>query len=150
MGSFTHSLALLLALQLPSGTPQTVSGRVVRPGDHRMDPIAGMTVTLHRVGSDAQGPLDSTRTDSRGRFSFHYKKTGTEDAIYFVSGLYRGIAYFTYFTPEVGNFRMAPIDQFGHETQTWQWMRNVNLQVGKLAPTLLKLKSDRAYHLGRL
>jgi hypothetical protein len=62
----------------------------------------------------------------------------------------RGIAYFTYFTPEVGNFRMAPIDQFGHETQTWQWMRNVNLQVGKLAPTLLKLKSDRAYHFGKV
>src|SRR5439155_19180365 len=43
----------------------------------------------------AQGPLDSTRTDERGRFSFHYKKTGSEDAIYFVSGIYRGIAYFT-------------------------------------------------------
>jgi 5-hydroxyisourate hydrolase-like protein (transthyretin family) len=95
LGSFTRSLALLLALQLPAGATQTVSGRVVRPGDHRMDPIAGMTVTLHRVGSDAQGPLDSIRTDAHGRFSFHYKKTGSDDAIYFVSGMYRGIAYFT-------------------------------------------------------
>jgi hypothetical protein len=95
LGSFTRSLALLLALQLPAGATQTVSGRVVRPGDHRMDPIAGMMVTLHRVGSDTQGPLDSARTDTRGRFSFRYLKTGSEDAIYFVSGLYRGIAYFT-------------------------------------------------------
>jgi hypothetical protein len=60
-----------------------------------MDPIAGMWVTLHRVGSDAQGPIDSSRTDARGRYGFRYKKTGSEDAIYFVSGLYRGIAYFT-------------------------------------------------------
>lgn len=95
MGSFTRSLALLLALQLPVGATQTVSGRVVRPGDHRMDPIAGMKVTLHRVGSDAQGPIDSARTDANGRYSFRYKKTGSQDAIYFVSGLYRGIAYFT-------------------------------------------------------
>jgi hypothetical protein len=62
----------------------------------------------------------------------------------------RGIAYFTYFTPQVGNFRTAPIDQFGHTTPTWDSMRFVNLQVEKLAPTLLKLKSDRAYHLGKI
>ncbi len=97
MGSFTLSLALLLALQggdLPTA-PQSVDGRVVRPGDHKMDPIAAMWVTLHRVGSDAQGPIDSVRTDAKGRYSFHYHKTGSPDAIYFVSGIYRGIAYFT-------------------------------------------------------
>ena len=97
MGSFTHSIALFLALQtaaLPTAT-ETVVGRVVHPGDRRMDPIAGMMVTLHRVGSDAQGPIDSTRTDPRGRFTFRYHRTGNPDAIYFVSGLYRGIAYFT-------------------------------------------------------
>jgi hypothetical protein len=60
----------------------------------------------------------------------------------------RGIAYFTYFTPEHGNYRMAPIDQFGHETATWGYMRNVNLQVQKLAPTLLQLTSDEVYHFG--
>ncbi len=97
MGSFARSIALFLALQgaqLPTA-PQSVAGRVVRPGDHRMDPIGGMWVTLHRVGSDTQGPIDSTRTDALGRFTFHYRKTGSTDAIYFVSGMYRGIAYFT-------------------------------------------------------
>jgi hypothetical protein len=97
LGSFARSLALFLVLQgadAPAAT-QAVSGRVVRPGDHRMDPIAGMWVTLHRVGSDTQGPLDSMRTDGQGRYSFKYAKTGNEDAIYFVSGIYRGIAYFT-------------------------------------------------------
>ncbi|MBI3853284.1 MAG: hypothetical protein HY298_23790 [Verrucomicrobia bacterium] len=60
----------------------------------------------------------------------------------------RGISYFTYFTPVVGNFRMAPIDQFGNETATWQSMRTENLQVLQLAPTLLRLNSDDVYHFG--
>jgi hypothetical protein len=60
----------------------------------------------------------------------------------------RGLTYFKYFTPAVGNFRNGPIDQFGNETPTWSALRQVNLQVGMLGPTLLKLKSDRVYHFG--
>ena len=37
---------------------------------------------------------------------------------------------------EVGNYRMAPVDQFGNATQTWDHLQNVNLQIAKLAPTL--------------
>ncbi|MDB5298211.1 MAG: hypothetical protein JWO31_4194 [Phycisphaerales bacterium] len=58
-----------------------------------------------------------------------------------------GIAYFQYFGEPSGNFRGAPVEPFGNETPAWGWMRQVNLQVGKLAPTLLKLRHDRAYHL---
>jgi len=60
----------------------------------------------------------------------------------------RGIAYFTYFAPQVGNYRAAPIDQFGNATPTWHHLQNVNLQVGKLAPTLVQLNSDEVYHFG--
>lgn len=60
----------------------------------------------------------------------------------------RGIAYFTYFAPRVGNYRMAPIDQFGNPTPTWLALQNVNLQVNQLAPTLLQLTSDDVYHFG--
>jgi hypothetical protein len=60
----------------------------------------------------------------------------------------RGLAYFKYFTPSLGNYRAGPIDQFGHETPTWHAMRSVNLQIEKLAPTLLNLSSDRVYHFG--
>lgn len=59
----------------------------------------------------------------------------------------RGIAYFTYFAPRVGNYRAAPIDQFGNPTPTWHSLQNVNLQVARLAPTLLQLRSDAVYHL---
>ncbi len=58
----------------------------------------------------------------------------------------RGISYFTYFAPQVGNYRMAPVDQFGNVTPNWHFMQNVNLQVQKLAPTLLQLKWTGAYH----
>jgi len=62
----------------------------------------------------------------------------------------RGLSYFTYFAPGVGNYRMAPVDQFGNITPNWYFMQNTNQQVLKLAPTLLKLTSDQVYHVGAL
>ena len=60
-----------------------------------MDPIRGAWVVLHRVGPDSAGPIDSTQSDARGRYSFNYVRSGSEDAIYFVSASHDGIAYFT-------------------------------------------------------
>lgn len=60
----------------------------------------------------------------------------------------RGLAYFTYFAPAVGNYRGAAIDQFGNETPTWHHLQNINLQIQKLGPILLKLESDDIYHIG--
>lgn len=60
-----------------------------------MDPVSGVWVVLHRVGPDRAGPLDSARSDSRGRYSVNYVRTGSEEAIYFVSASHDGIAYFT-------------------------------------------------------
>jgi hypothetical protein len=72
-----------------------VSGRVVRPGVREMDAISGAWVVLHRVGPDGAGPIDSTRSDARGRYSFRYVRTGSADAVYFVSASHDGVAYFT-------------------------------------------------------
>jgi len=60
-----------------------------------MIPVPGVWVTLHRVGTDASGPLDSARADVRGQYAFDFVRTGEEGAIYFVSASYSGIAYFT-------------------------------------------------------
>lgn len=60
-----------------------------------MDPVTASWVVLHRVGHDRAGPIDSVRSDARGRYSFLYQRTGEEDAVYFVSAMYDGIAYFT-------------------------------------------------------
>ncbi len=78
-----------------------VEGRVVRPAPYlEGDTLARVTVadqwvTLHRVSSDVQGPLDSMRTDADGRYRFRYLPSGGSDAVYFVSATYGGIAYFT-------------------------------------------------------
>jgi len=67
----------------------------VRPGTDRLEPVTGAWVVLHRVGPDSAGPLDSVRSDARGHYSFNYTRTGSSDAIYFVSASHDGIAYFT-------------------------------------------------------
>src|SRR6185312_7444254 len=78
-----------------SSGPRVVSGRIVRPGTNGMLPVSGIWVTLHRVGSDTAGPVDSLRAGPGGRYEFHYHRTGSADAVYFVSASYEGIAYFS-------------------------------------------------------
>ena len=58
----------------------------------------------------------------------------------------RGIQYFTYFAPEIGNYRLAPVDQFGNQTATWDMLRRINNQIHALAPTLIGLHSTGVYH----
>jgi len=60
-----------------------------------MEPVSGAEIVLHRVGPDSAGPIDSVLSDSRGRYSFKYVRSGSEDAVYFVSASHDGIAYFT-------------------------------------------------------
>jgi hypothetical protein len=60
-----------------------------------MEPVSGAWVVLHRVGPDRAGPLDSLRSDARGRYRFEYVKSGSEDAVYFVSAMHGGVAYFS-------------------------------------------------------
>lgn len=57
----------------------------------------------------------------------------------------RGIEYFTYFSPKVGNYRLAPVDQFGHRTPTWYALRRLNSEIRELAPWLIKLHSTGVY-----
>ncbi|HET7456315.1 MAG TPA: hypothetical protein VFJ74_01600 [Gemmatimonadaceae bacterium] len=72
-----------------------VAGRVIRPGGDSVVPVSAVWVTIHRVGPDGAGPLDSTRTDGAGRYAFAYRASGSERAVYFVSASYGGIAYFS-------------------------------------------------------
>jgi len=58
----------------------------------------------------------------------------------------RGVQYFTYYTPQVGNYRLGAIDQFGDRTRTWYMLRRINHEIHALAPTLVKLRSTGVYH----
>lgn len=85
--------APLAAQQVPVAERQ-VQGVVVTPQRAGNRPVAGVWVTLHRVGADRAGPLDSMRTDAQGRYRFRYRPSGSENATYFVTASYAGIAYF--------------------------------------------------------
>jgi hypothetical protein len=79
---------------------RSVDGRVRRPvavgGDSTgMGPAANTWVTLHRVGKDSAGPIDSIRTDAVGRYRMRWRPFGADDAVYFASVTWGGIAYFT-------------------------------------------------------
>jgi len=80
--------------------PRTVDGRVRTPagrgGDTTgMGPVRNEWVTLHRVGKDSAGPIDSVRTDASGQYRMTWRNFGADDAVYFASVTAGGIAYFT-------------------------------------------------------
>lgn len=94
------ALASLLCAPLVLSAQQSVDGRVRRPvsanGDSTgMGPATGAWVTLHRVGKDSAGPIDSVRSDAAGRYRFQWRPFGASDAVYFASVTWDGIAYFT-------------------------------------------------------
>jgi hypothetical protein len=72
-----------------------VTGRVVTPGAEREIGIPGVMVTVHRVGPDSAGALDSARSDAAGRYSIRYRRFGSDEAVYFAAALHHGIAYFS-------------------------------------------------------
>ncbi len=82
------------------GGERSVDGRVRRPvaagGDSTgMGPAAGAWVTVHRVAKDNAGPIDSIRSDARGQYRLKWHAFGSNDAVYFASVTWDGIAYFT-------------------------------------------------------
>ena len=78
------------------GTERSIEGRVTLPGATSAgNPVAGAWAVLHRVGTDAAGPLDSMRTEANGAYRFRYRATGDSQAVYFVSTSRGGVSYFT-------------------------------------------------------
>ncbi len=74
--------------------PLVLAGRVVRVRGADTVPLPGIRIVAHRVGTDHQGPLDSMRSDARGRFSFRVARPDT-GSMYVVSTLFAGIGYFS-------------------------------------------------------
>ena len=84
------------AAQPPPAPVRTVTGRVQLPATaESLRPAVGAWVTLHRVGRDSAGPLDSTRTGGEGRYAFRYRRAVGDSAVFFVSARWSGITYFS-------------------------------------------------------
>jgi hypothetical protein len=73
----------------------SVSGRVESPSGNTVTPVPGIYVTLHRVGTDSSGPVDSVRTDAGGNYMIRYRRPLGDEAVYFAAAVFRGIAYFS-------------------------------------------------------
>ena len=100
ISAVTACVVALLSSASLSAQARSVEGRVLHPDRERGDssglaPARNAWVTLHRVGKDVAGPIDSVRTDANGRYRFQWTPAGTPDAVYFASVSWDGIAYFT-------------------------------------------------------
>jgi len=86
---------LLLTCVPASLSAQTVgvSGRVLRGGRDTV-PLANAWVVLHRVTREQGGPIDSVRSDGRGRYRMLLRSPDSAGA-YVVSAWYDSLAYFS-------------------------------------------------------
>jgi len=85
-----------VSLGAPCALPaQTVgvNGRVLRGGRDTI-PLSNAWVVLHRVTREGGGPLDSARTDARGRYRIQLRDADTS-GVYVVSAWYDSLAYFS-------------------------------------------------------
>ncbi|MEO8140802.1 MAG: hypothetical protein ABI742_14195 [Gemmatimonadota bacterium] len=78
---------------LSAQTSVIAAGRVLLPHGADTIGVAGARVVLHRVGRQAQGPIDSTIASPRGEFRFSYRPDTS--AVYLLSSGYAGIEYFS-------------------------------------------------------
>jgi hypothetical protein len=91
-GYLTPLTVFLILPVLPALSAQTIrAGGAVLKADST--PVPGTRVVLHQVGRALQGPLDSTRTDRRGRFRFAFRPDTS--ALYLLSVRHAGIEYFS-------------------------------------------------------
>jgi hypothetical protein len=87
------TLVSLASLTAHAQELSTAGGRVVIPRATDTMPLPRARVVLHRVGRDAQGPIDSVVADGAGRFRFRFR--ADTSALYLLSSRYGGIEYFS-------------------------------------------------------
>jgi hypothetical protein len=79
---------------LPAQTPQvSISGRVLR-GGRETAPLPNAWVVLHRITRDGGAPIDSVRSDARGRYRIELRHPDTT-VVYVLSAWYDSLAYFS-------------------------------------------------------
>ena len=58
----------------------------------------------------------------------------------------KALAYFTYKTPDLENYRNGPLSIYEKRTAKWDIVRDLNLELQALAPHLLGLRSTGVWH----
>jgi len=79
---------------LAAQTPQvSISGRVLR-GGRDTAPLPNAWVVLHRITRDGGAPIDSVRSDARGRYRITLRRPDST-GVYVLSAWYDSLAYFS-------------------------------------------------------
>jgi hypothetical protein len=113
-----------------------VSGRVLSGRAGR--PLAGAHVVLHEVSMGGDGrPIDSTRTDARGRYTLTISRPDST-ALYVVSSLHAGIAYFSEPVPPGRSTPVALHPLYVYDTSS----AGPAVRVARRVVTVAKLKRD--------
>lgn len=73
--------------------PAAATGRVLLEDRRGQRPVPGAWVTLHRIGRDGAGPVDSVRTDADGRYRIAFAARGDSAARYVATAMRGGVAY---------------------------------------------------------
>jgi hypothetical protein len=71
------------------------AGQVVVARGPSRAPASGLWVTLHRIGRDSAGAVDSVRTDGDGRYRIPYLANGDTSTVFIAAARYADIAYFS-------------------------------------------------------
>ena len=71
----------------------SVSGRVLRGGRDTI-PLAGTWVVLHEITGASGAPIDSVRSDARGRYRIQLRRPDSA-SVYVVSAWFDSLAYFS-------------------------------------------------------
>ena len=71
----------------------SVSGRVLRGGRDTI-PLANAWVVLHQITRETGAPVDSVRSDARGRYRLQLRRPDSA-SVYVVSAWYDSLAYFS-------------------------------------------------------
>jgi len=98
LGAIAIAIVLLGAgdVVAQEAAPRVLRGRVITPVDSgEPRPVPGLWVTLHRIGHDRAGPVDSVRSAPDGVYAFHVRIADDDSASWIASALHAGIAHFS-------------------------------------------------------
>lgn len=62
----------------------------------------------------------------------------------------RGLSYFTLFTPNMGNWRDAPYDEYGFKSPVWRYVTHMNYAINNISNIYKNLENINVYHIGNV
>ena len=62
----------------------------------------------------------------------------------------KGLSYFTLFTPNMGNWRDAPYDEYGFKSPVWRYVTHMNYAINNISNVYKNLENINVFHIGNV